>query len=71
MRSILVGLLLLIGLPALANMPGTFQPLLVGGNLTCTGGTVDAVRTGPGGTAIVDRTKNADGTVNKTVTTKP
>ena len=35
------------------------------------GGAVDAVRTGPGGTAVVIRTKNADGTVNKTVTTKP
>ncbi len=32
-------------------------------------GAVDAVRTGPGGTTLVDRTKNVDGTVDKTVTT--
>jgi len=32
-------------------------------------GAVDAVRAGPGGTTVVDRTKNPDGTVSKTVST--
>jgi hypothetical protein len=35
------------------------------------GGATDAVRSGPAGTAVVDRTRNADGTVDKTVTKSP
>jgi hypothetical protein len=32
-------------------------------------GATDAVRSGPRGTSVVDRTRNPDGTVDKTVTT--